>query len=151
MKLDLLHHHQVRKNDIPDIFASAWLAVHETAYELYCWQFAFFCYCVTNMKGFSALNHLSSGHKNTQKHKLTCSVIYRSNYLENNRGMNCSSTLNAETTSPGIMKEWRRRVILRRFIDAVCYCANRILPFVGLDVSSTSLNKGNFLWFLNML
>ena len=39
----------------------------------------------------------------------------------------------------------------RRFIDDMCYIANRIPPFVGFDLSSTSLNRGNFLRFLNML
>ena len=42
-------------------------------------------------------------------------------------------------------------VILRRFIDAVCYLANQEFPFRGHSVSSTSLNNGNFVKFLNVL
>jgi hypothetical protein len=42
-------------------------------------------------------------------------------------------------------------VILRRFIDTVCYLANQEFPFRGHSVSSTSLNNGNFVKFLNVL
>jgi hypothetical protein len=48
-------------------------------------------------------------------------------------------------------QETRTRIILLRFMDAACCLANKQLPFQGRDESFTSLNKGNFLEFLNLL
>ena len=65
--------------------------------------------------------------------------------------LNCSSTLNAETTSPAIMDNRRRTVMLRPFLDVVCCSANQEIPFRSHNESSISLNKGNFMEFLNAL
>ena len=43
------------------------------------------------------------------------------------------------------------RLILRGFIGAVCYLADKELPFRGHDGSSILLNIGSFLEFLNVL
>lgn len=48
-------------------------------------------------------------------------------------------------------KATKTRVILRRFMDAACCSANKQLTLLGHDESFTSLNKGNFLDFLNLL
>ena len=42
-------------------------------------------------------------------------------------------------------------VTFRLFIYTVCHVANQELPSQGHDESSTSLNKGNFTGFLNVL
>jgi hypothetical protein len=44
-------------------------------------------------------------------------------------------------------KRWK----LLRCIDAMCFSANEEFPFQGQDVSSTSLNRVNFMEFLNVL
>jgi hypothetical protein len=41
--------------------------------------------------------------------------------------------------------------MLRGYIDGVCYLADQELPFGDHDGSSTSLNKGTFVKFSNML
>lgn len=82
------------------------LAGCETTNRIYCWSCLPF---LTNMK--QVVNSASrieilcqERSKNTQSHKLMCIPIYSYNYWENNKGLSCSSTLNAETTSPGITK-----------------------------------------------
>ena len=45
----------------------------------------------------------------------------------------------------------KNRVMLQRFIDAVCSLANQEFPFRGHSSSSASLNNGNFVKFLNAL
>jgi hypothetical protein len=65
--------------------------------------------------------------------------------------MTCSSTLNAETTSLGMMRERKQSNTSLVFFYAARYCVKRKLPFVGQDVSSTYLNKVNFVGILNML
>jgi hypothetical protein len=45
----------------------------------------------------------------------------------------------------------KNRVILHRFIDAVCYVAKQEFPFRSHNESPTSLVKGNFVEFLNVL
>ena len=45
----------------------------------------------------------------------------------------------------------KNRLILRQFIDAVCYLPDQGLRFWGHDESYTSLIKGNCMEFLNGL
>jgi hypothetical protein len=45
----------------------------------------------------------------------------------------------------------KSRVIFRLFVGAVCHVANQELQFRGHNESSTSLDKGNFTEFLNVL
>jgi hypothetical protein len=44
----------------------------------------------------------------------------------------------------------KNRWVLRRCIDALCFLAKEEFPFRARDVSSTTLNSGNFMESLNV-
>jgi hypothetical protein len=55
-----------------------------------------------NKQGNLELNCFASFfYKSTQNHKI-CSVLSKLNCLENNKVLTCSSTINTETTLPGV-------------------------------------------------
>lgn len=54
---------------------------------------------ILNKHGFLKFIICQVCKKSTHNHKLMCTVIYSLNYLENNRGLTCSSAHNVENMS----------------------------------------------------
>ena len=79
---------------------------------------------VWNKQWFLKWNNLSSAQQKHSKSQTHVTIIYSYNYLENNKGLTCPMTLNAEVMSPGIVNK-KNKITLHQFIDAVCYLANQ--------------------------
>jgi hypothetical protein len=67
-------------------------------------------------------------------------VIHRKkNYLENNNRLICSTTLNAETTSPGLMDKLKR--IDKYYVGLLMLCA---LWLIKDFLSGTMIGRSDF-------
>jgi hypothetical protein len=126
-----------------------WLAGCEIANKLYFWPCLLFSnkHEVRNKQGFSDINHLSSQNQKHSESHTQVQCYLQSKLLENNKEVTRSSTLNTETTSTGTVTTWRTDYY---------YLGLLTLLVIGLikngqGKSSTSLNKRNFVEFLNVL
>lgn len=130
-----------------------WLTGCEKLNKLFCWPCILFSKekSVWTKTGFSDLSHLSSAqqrHERSQSHVesfLKCKMFgkQRIDVLIDSQHKDNISKHNE------LVK--KNRDILKRLIDAVCYLAKQELPLRGHDESADSLDKGNYLEFLEAL
>jgi hypothetical protein len=107
-----------------------WLA--GCANKLQCWPCLPFYnkHEVRDKQGFSDLNHMSFAQQKHPKSQTSALLSIVKSIWKLER-LICSSTLNPETTSPGIMNKWSTEPYYVGFIDAVCSVANQEFPFQG--------------------
>ena len=122
--------------------------------KLYCcppppfFNFFFYKHEVWNKQEiFLKLNHLSSA-----QHRHSKSQTYVLLQLKFQQTIDLLLDAEHRNDIPTHNEQVKKnRVILGRFIVAVCYLANQEFPFRGHNESHTSLIKGKFMEFLSLL
>jgi len=95
------------------------------------------------------LNRLSSAqHKRSQSQTHVTWYLHLKLQQTVNLLLDAECRINIPKHSERVKKN---RIILHRFIDAVCYLANQEFPFQGHNMLPTSLIKGNFVEFRSVL
>lgn len=156
---NLVCKHKDKKSEYTRHFSTShyekveWLTGCQLRCKLFCWPCLLFAResCVWNKQGFSDLNHLTfmlQKHEKSQAH-VQAFLAYKM------FGKQRIDTLLDSQRKAEIHKHNeqvnKNREILKRLIDAVCYLAKQELPFRGHDESSESVNRGNYIEFLNVL
>ncbi|XP_042235849.1 zinc finger MYM-type protein 1-like isoform X2 [Homarus americanus] len=130
-----------------------WLAGCSSAQRVYCWA----CLLFSNDKNVwntYGYNDLSNVHKAVKKHSLSEShlkaVISEKTFGKARIDYMLSDQKRVRDNQHNQLVK-RNREIMKRYIDTVCYLAKTEQAFRGHDEATSSVNKGNYVEFIDVL
>ncbi|XP_042221246.1 zinc finger MYM-type protein 1-like [Homarus americanus] len=143
----------VRKFNNQMYMINDWLAGCSSAQRVYCWA----CLLFSNDKNVwntYGYNDLSNVHKAVKKHSLSESylqaVISEKTFGKARIDYMLSDQKRVRDNQHNQLVK-RNREIMKRYIDTVCYLAKTEQAFRGHDEATSSVNKGNYVEFIDVL
>lgn len=130
-----------------------WLTGCEVKSRLFCWPCLLFSKesSVWNKSGFADLNHLITALKKHERSQSHVQSFFSLKMFGKQRIELMIDAQLKDNISQHNERVNKNREVLKRLIDAVVYLGKQEQPFRGHDESCNSLNKGNYVEFLNVL